>query len=267
MRTGNALAILWVGCVCLALVTVSQADFVGAVSEILTDPETASLCGANLGLTVCNVFAQFDEDDDRLLAVGFSDLQVLDGDNEGVFYQHIFGGDVPYSCALLGPFPDLICDSYVALGEKCVGTLATTRDGDFDADEFNNNGHLFGGWFNGNPVNGLGDVANHPDGKIFVLQSAVAVGSRLEGSAIAYWMKIGDPRAYESVMDIVCEAQCPIGCPTDANVDGDTGPFDLATLLAGWGPTFPDNCLDANDDELIDAFDLATLLAAWGPCP
>ena len=25
-------------------------------------------------------------------------------------------------------------------------------------------------------------------------------------------------------------------CPTDANGDGDIGPFDLATLLAAWGP-------------------------------
>ena len=55
-------------------------------------------------------------------------------------------------------------------------------------------------------------------------------------------------------------------CPTDANRDSETGPFDLATLLAAWGPVDPGNCLDANGDGDIGPFDLATLLAAWGPC-
>ena len=56
-------------------------------------------------------------------------------------------------------------------------------------------------------------------------------------------------------------------CPTDANGDGETGPFDLATLLAAWGPVEAGNCLDANGDGDMGPFDLATLLAAWGPCP
>ena len=56
-------------------------------------------------------------------------------------------------------------------------------------------------------------------------------------------------------------------CPTDANGDSETGPFDLATLLAAWGPVEPGNCLDANGDGAIGPFDLATLLAAWGECP
>ena len=59
--------------------------------------------------------------------------------------------------------------------------------------------------------------------------------------------------------------QC--GCATDTNDDGETGPFDLASLLAAWGPVEAGNCLDANDDGTIGPFDLATLLAAWGPCP
>lgn len=58
-----------------------------------------------------------------------------------------------------------------------------------------------------------------------------------------------------------------LNCPTDVDGDGNTGPFDLATLLGGWGPTFPGNCFDANGDSVIGPFDLASLLAAWGPCP
>lgn len=57
-------------------------------------------------------------------------------------------------------------------------------------------------------------------------------------------------------------------CPTDADGSGDTGAFDLAALLACWGPVVPGcECLDADDDGNIGAFDLASLLAIWGPCP
>ena len=57
-------------------------------------------------------------------------------------------------------------------------------------------------------------------------------------------------------------------CPTDANGDSETGPFDLASLLACWGPVAPGcECFDANGNGMIDPFDLATLLANWGPCP
>ena len=57
------------------------------------------------------------------------------------------------------------------------------------------------------------------------------------------------------------------GCPTDANGDGETGPFDLATLLGAWGPVEAGNCLDANGDGDVGQFDLAALLDSWGPCP
>lgn len=58
-------------------------------------------------------------------------------------------------------------------------------------------------------------------------------------------------------------------CPTDVNSDHETGPFDLANLLAAWGECNADDpcgCLDANSDGDIGPFDLASLLAAWGPC-
>lgn len=62
--------------------------------------------------------------------------------------------------------------------------------------------------------------------------------------------------------------------PPDFDDDCDVGPFDLATLLAAWGPcggpckpgdpagTCP---TDLNGDCETGPFDLATLLAAWGP--
>ncbi|MCH8309957.1 MAG: DNA polymerase I [Chloroflexi bacterium] len=73
------------------------------------------------------------------------------------FYHHIVGGDTPFFCALLPVFPDLICDSFVTIGEKCIGVGSTTLEPDFLSDEFNDNGHIVGGWFNSNPNNGQGE--------------------------------------------------------------------------------------------------------------
>ncbi len=60
--------------------------------------------------------------------------------------------------------------------------------------------------------------------------------------------------------------ECCGDCPTDVNDDGDTGPFDLATLISVWGSIEDANCLDADGDGNIGRFDLATLSETWGPC-
>lgn len=272
----KVLTVLACCCVCLMVATSSMADFVGVVTELKTDVDTVFLCGAANGdfvpfpLTVCKVSIQFGDDNDRLAAVAFSDLQVMNGGvPDGLFNHHPLGEDTPYECALLTQFPDLICDSYVAIGEQCAGIGQTSPDGDFVTTEFNENGHVFGGWFNGRPSNGLGDAFNsiNPDGRVLILQSAVPVGSSLEGPATVFWQSIDNPAVFEQRIDIVCEAQCAGDCLTDVNGDGETGPFDLAALLAAWGSAEAGNCLDANHDGDIGPFDLAALLASWGPCP
>ena len=258
-------------CVFLTVPTTAWAEFVGVVSEIKTDADTLSLCGEDLGLTICNVYAQFDEDDDALASVAFADIQVTDGAKPGVFYQHIFGGDVPYSCAFLTVFPDLICDSYVTIGETCVGNGGTSLDGDFDEEAFNGSGHIVGGWFNSQFLGGQGYASNYPDGKVLLLQAALPMGYTLEGSATVFVSDQDYFEFFEHKVEIVCKADRGCGdCPTDVDGDGLTGPFDLASLLACWGPVVPVcECLDANRDNDIGPFDLATLLAVRGgqPCP
>ncbi len=258
-------------CVFLTVPTTTSAEFVGVVSEIKTDADTLSLCGEDLGLTICNVYAQFDEDDDALASVAFADIQVTDGAKPGVFYQHIFGGDVPYSCAFLTVFPDLICDSYVTIGETCVGNGGTSLDGDFDEEAFNGSGHIVGGWFNSQFLGGQGYASNYPDGKVLLLQAALPMGYTLEGSATVFVSDQDYFEFFEHKVEIVCKADRGCGdCPTDVDGDGLTGPFDLASLLACWGPVVPVcECLDANRDNDIGPFDLATLLAVRGgqPCP
>ena len=53
----------------------------------------------------------------------------------------------------------------------------------------------------------------------------------------------------------------------DLDGDGNVGPFDLATLLASWGPCSPQSACpaDLNGDGNVDPTDLAMLLTAWGP--
>lgn len=62
---------------------------------------------------------------------------------------------------------------------------------------------------------------------------------------------------------------CSKTCPTDVDGDSSTGAFDLASLLACWGPVVPGpcECLDIDQDGDLGPVDLAQVLAQWGPCP
>lgn len=56
------------------------------------------------------------------------------------------------------------------------------------------------------------------------------------------------------------------GCAGDMDGSGGIGPFDLASLLAGWGAN-PGHAGDLDGDGAVGPLDLAMLLASWGPCP
>lgn len=63
-----------------------------------------------------------------------------------------------------------------------------------------------------------------------------------------------------------CSPTCGDCNQADFNADGIVGPFDLATLLAAWGPcTDCDECApDLNGDCTVGPADLAMLLGSWG---
>lgn len=54
-------------------------------------------------------------------------------------------------------------------------------------------------------------------------------------------------------------------CLADLTGDGEIGAFDLAILLAAWGPC-PGCPADLNGDDVVGPADLAQLLASWGSC-
>lgn len=75
---------------------------------------------------------------------------------------------------------------------------------------------------------------------------------------LAAWTDPADPPAIP---------ECDCNPAADLDCDGSVGPFDLATLLAAWGPC-PDplaDCpADLNGDGTVGPADLAMLLASWG---
>lgn len=71
--------------------------------------------------------------------------------------------------------------------------------------------------------------------------------------------------AWSDPADPPCMQECDNN-PADLNCDGGVGPFDLATLLATWGPCADcDDCPpDLNADCTVGPADLAMLLGSWG---
>ena len=258
---------------CILLITTSaSADFVGVVVSRNTDADTTNLCtNANgllvpVPLTVCSVSIAFDEVGDKLLSVAFADLQVFDGRTPDVFFQHALGSieSTPPECDLVRVLPDLICDSFITIGYECgpdpVGTDLTFRDGDHDSGEFNFDGHVSGGWFNGDPSSTQGEAFSpvNSDGQVLIAQFSVAQGLTVSGNLTVFVQ--GD----SPVPPLPPECG---DCPADVDGSDRVVAFDLAFLLIGWGPVEPSSaCFDANEDGNIDGYDLGALLNNWGPC-
>ena len=94
-------------CIILKIAPSASADYVGVTSVFPDDPDTVFECTEGNGwfvpgpLTVCDVFAVFDDPDDTLLGVGNADLQVFNGTIPYLFYQHPVAGSTPrtYRCS------------------------------------------------------------------------------------------------------------------------------------------------------------------------
>lgn len=261
----------WLGlCACgvlsLTIAPATSADFVGLVTVVNDDPDTAALCNAAGGaevpapLTVCSVFAVFDDPADKFNTAGIADITTTDPEG---FFQHPSGTNIPYDCSLLTDFPDLICDSYVAIGSVCdAGTDCTALDGDFDSLEFNENGHLVGGWFRSHPSCPHANAGNWPGLAVRIAQLSVNEGQSVSGTLTVFWLEMGN---VITEADLFLECPKPVECPADFDGSGDVGASDLAELLGSWGPC-PGCPADFDGDDQVGAADLAILLGAWGEC-
>ena len=119
-------------------------------------------------------------------------------------------------------FPTLVCVSYVTIGVKCNdGTDMTLPDFDFDSGEFNNNGHVVGGWLNGTPGNGHGDAGQDPPNQnlqVLLLQLSVASSESITGTINLFVRIDDDVVAFEDQVIECLTAECEEGEPCD---DGD----------------------------------------------
>ena len=272
----STITLLTCCCIVLTISPSASADFVGVTTVIKDDPDTEFLCTQGNGkfvpgpVMVCKAFAVFDNPDDALLSVGNADLQVYDGENPDVFFQHPFNpGVIAPSCFFVDfIFPDLICDTFITIAYECgpdpAGTDQSAPDGDFDAVEFGFNGHIVGGWFNASDLNGQGEAGTWPDLRVLFLQSAVGLAHTMSGDIdLFWWVDLQGETYAELDVPIECAATCG-SCPTDSDGDGDTDAADLAVLLGNWGPVDAGECLDTDSSGSIGAFDLAVLLGASG---
>ncbi|MCZ6653134.1 MAG: hypothetical protein O7D91_08910 [Planctomycetota bacterium] len=251
--------------ICLTIAASASADFVGVTTVIKDDPDTEFLCTQGNGdfvpgpLTVCNVFAVFDNPNDVLLSVGNADLQVYNGAIPGVFFQHVFNASVIAPMCFFIEFiaPDLICDTFITIGYKCgpdpAGTDATAPGADFDAGEFNLYGHIVGGWFNASPPNGQGVAGTWPDLQVLFLQTSVAQGLSLSGDIDLFWRTDYNGDTYAEVdVPIECAAGCTPGEPCD---DGDPCTENDMCGKDGCVNGTPIDCDDDNectDDDCVD---------------
>ena len=180
-------------CLCLMATRYASADYIGIETESKSDLSICQDAGEPdipFPLGVCNIYAKFDEPTDRLLATGDADITTSDPSG---YYQHPFGnGNTSPACNFIPLFPTLVCDSFVTIGVKCGDASdATSTDPSFDVTEFNDNGHVVGGWFNGNPPGGHGDAGTWPDLRVLILQLSVAQGESISGT-ITVFMFIDD---------------------------------------------------------------------------
>ncbi|MCH8854448.1 MAG: hypothetical protein IID41_17620, partial [Planctomycetes bacterium] len=125
------------------------------------------------------------------------------------------------------------------------------------------------------------------DEALYVDTLIVSAGAVLltDGCRVYYNELLGDGAVPSLGVDVL---QILEPCPADFDGDGETGAFDLAQLLGGWGPCpspcepegdpamCPESCTpedhaqicpaDLDGDCKVAAFDLAILLGSWGSC-
>ncbi len=204
-------------CLCLMATRYASADYVGIEIEPKSDLaicQDASEPDIPFPLSVCNIYATFDDPIDRLLSVAYADITTTDPN--GYYHHPLDNGNISPACNLIPLFPTLVCDSFVTIGVKCSDANdATSPDPSFDVNEFNNNGHVVGGWFNGNPPGGNGNAGNWPNLRVLILQLSVAQGESISGP-VSLFMFIDGMVIEVPNQQIECLSEgCPEGEPCD----------------------------------------------------
>ena len=243
-------------CACGIGLLFARSALADAVDLLAVDATDAT--AQSLGLSVCTVYVQFSQLDERLLGVGFSDI--ITNDPAG-FFQHQSGGDKAPPQWLVDLSPDLAYDSFVTMGLLVVPigqSDGTTTSPDWNSLEFNTNGHAIGDWFNIDPFSGQAEADANM--QVVVGQFTVDEGSFVYGDLTAFyddgWVWLTD-----CFTCYFCDT-----CQADLDCDDQVRVSDMDILLAAWGPN-PCHPADLDGNGEVRVPDLIILNSNWGPCP
>ncbi|MHC4709746.1 MAG: hypothetical protein ACYTA3_04815 [Planctomycetota bacterium] len=220
------------------------------------------------GLRAANVYAQFNNPDDRLLAVaGTAGAPMIVEILGGALFQHKLGGDTAPQEDLVQLFPSLAYDTFVTIGVKVnAGDDWTT---------------LTPHWPGYGPSSLSGDdlawfvppdsEQAAPDASLRVLigQFSGAEWAGVSGRFLVLAISDGEPAVFHTGYCVfpLGGAPCTEG---DVNFDNVANVKDFLRMLGAWGPCQPDDdyCWeDLNRDGVVNLQDFFMLLANWTPAP
>jgi len=243
-------------------------------SLIVCDPAPGAYLGVtrfhvsnSFGIYACNVYAEFDNPNDRVLAVaGTAGAPLNITAIGGTFYQHpwLDGDTAPLESDVFG-FPSLAFDTFVTIGVRVNdGTDATMLSPawpGFGASELSGTNLA---WF---VVPDEAQGAPDAQDRVLIGQFSMTDGIAPMGRFVILALSDGEPiLTYGGFCCFLSQAPCTEG---DVNGDNVVGIGDFLSLLAQWGPCPPDDfCFaDLSGDDVVDIVDFLLLLANWTPPP
>ncbi|MHC4082397.1 MAG: dockerin type I domain-containing protein [Planctomycetota bacterium] len=219
-------------------------------------------------LLVANVYAQFDNPDDRLLAVaGTAGAPLIVEVLPGTFFQHEFGGDTAPPEDLVEVFPSLAYDTFVTIGRKISA-------GD-------DNTALSPAWPGFGPSSLSGDdlawfalppdsEQTAPDANLRVLigQFSGTDWAGVSGRFLVLAISDGELRVFHTGYCVFPLGSTPC-TEGDVTFDNIVNVEDFLRMLSVWGPCPPEDFCweDLNHDGTVNVQDFLMLLALWTPPP
>jgi hypothetical protein len=249
------------------------------------------------GIHACNISAQFDNPNDRVLAVaGTASAPLSISVLGGTFHQNELGGDTAPPAALVDVFPSLAYDTFVTVGvqedDGSDGTLLPPGWPGFSATELAGTDLA---WFvTPDAPQGMPDEF----GGVLLGQFSHTDGVAPIGRFLLLAISDGEPiLRYTGFCCFLSPGPCTEGdidfdnvvgvgdflallgawgpCPpqetcwADLDQDGGVGVVDFLLLLAYWTLEHPEPLpsvdADLNGDGVVNVVDLLTLLSCWGP--
>ncbi|MHC4519963.1 MAG: PKD domain-containing protein, partial [Planctomycetota bacterium] len=224
------------------LVSAAQADFVGIEIESFPASETPGLTASiSVDATVYRIVAVADSSTTRILNVGTAAIT-----STSPFYQVPgVGTDVSPWSGYFHNYPPLPADTFVTHGNSgpAENVWADTDSTAVDPDFVMGTDFINGGWFNGDPSNGLGDAGTYMGYRVPLAQITVLNQFSefpLSGEITVFWQDPAGGEVFGTVVPIVEPNSPPIP---------NAGP-DRAVSVNAWTQIWG-SAVDPDGDEIV----------------